>query len=90
MNKYKAKKFIDALEQKVNGRDDFKCPYCGSDEFESFDKYAAIPIEDNLNSVHLGATIPSGILVCKKCGHIDFFALGSLGLLEEGDVSNGD
>lgn len=90
MSKYNPKEFIGALDKKMNGRDVPNCPYCGGQKFTSTDKFATILIGDDTSSVSLGPSIPSGLLVCANCGHIEFFALGSLGLLKEkGDNSDG-
>ena len=89
MNKYNPNKFITAIQKKLNGRDVPNCPYCGGEKFTSTDKFATILIGDEINNLNLGPTIPSGMLVCENCGHIEFFALGSLGLLNmKGDEKN--
>ena len=81
MSKYNPDKFIHALGEKMNGREVPNCPYCGGQSFTSTGKFATILIGDDTNSINLGPSIPSGMLVCSNCGHIEFFALGSLGLL---------
>ena len=44
-----------------------------------------------LKGLDLGPSIPSGLIVCENCGHIELFALGSLGLLKKkGDNSDGE
>ena len=83
MNKYNPKEFVKVLEKRCNGRDIPNCPYCGGQNFTSTDKFATILIGDDLKSINLGPSIPSGMIVCANCGHIEFFALGSLGLLKE-------
>ena len=83
MSKYNPNKFIDALGKKMNGREVPNCPYCGGQQFTSTDKFATILIGDDTSSLSLGPSIPSGMVVCANCGHIEFFALGSLGLLEK-------
>lgn len=30
----------------------------------------------------VGPNIPAGVVVCENCGHMEFFAMGSLGLLK--------
>lgn len=85
MNKYNPQDFITKLEKKVNGRDIPTCPYCGGEKFTTTEKFATIIIGDDLENVTLGPTIPSGMLICENCGHVDFFALGSLGMLVKKD-----
>lgn len=81
MSKYDPKEFISALGKKMNGRNVPNCPYCGGQKFTSTDKFATILIGDEMSGINLGPNIPSGMIVCENCGHIEFFALGSLGLL---------
>lgn len=91
MSKYNPKEFIDALRKKVNGRDVPNCPYCGGDKFTTTDKFATLIIGNDVKSFELGPSIPSGMIICENCGHVEFFALGSLGLLKkEGESGNGN
>ena len=92
MKKYDPKEFIEAFGKHINGRDIPDCPYCGGQKFTSTDKFASIIIGDDTTSVNLGPSIPSGMLICSNCGHIEFFALGALGLLNnnENGGSNND
>lgn len=82
MGKYDPQKFMNALSKMVLNKD-LTCPYCGGKFFSTPEEYASILIGKDLSSIHLGSSIPSGVIVCQKCGHIDFFALGALGLLEK-------
>ncbi len=83
MSKYNSNEFIAALGKKTMGREIPNCPYCGGQKFTTTDKLASIIIGDDKKSLNLGPSIPSGMLICTNCGHIEFFALGSLGLLED-------
>ena len=85
MNKFNPKKFITQLGKKVNGRNIPNCPYCGGEKFTTTEKFATILIGEDLENLNLGPSIPSGMLICENCGHIEFFALGSLGMLEKKD-----
>lgn len=85
MNRYEPLKFISKLGEKVNGRSIPNCPYCGGEKFTSTEKFATILIGEDLENVSLGPSIPSGMLICENCGHMEFFALGSLGMLEKKD-----
>ena len=87
MNKYNPQDFISALEKKRGTNIYPTCPYCGGNHFTSTDKFASILIGDDLGSVNIGPSIPAGMVICEKCGHIEFFALGVLGLLNESDGS---
>ena len=50
--------------------------------------YAYIIIGKDLTGISLGPSIPSGVVVCTKCGHLEFFALGALGLLPKKEDSS--
>lgn len=81
MSKYNPNEFIVALTKKLKGKQVPTCSYCGGNKFTSTDKFATILIGDEVSGISLGPNIPSGMVVCENCGHIEFFALGSLGLL---------
>jgi len=89
MSKYNPNEFISALNGKIKGKKIANCPYCGGEKFTSTDKFATVIIGDNLGNMELGLSIPSGMLICESCGHMEFFALGSLGLLRKGEDENG-
>ena len=91
MGKYNSQDFIKAFTQKTGGGRIPQCPYCGATKFTTMDQYATILIGTELGNINLGPSVPSGMLICEKCGHIEFFALGVLGLLsDKGDAKNGD
>lgn len=82
MEKYDPEQFAKRLTERLKGKSDIlACPFCGGEHFTTTGQFASILIADNLTEVALGPSIPSGMLVCENCGHIEFFALGSLGLL---------
>ncbi len=83
MSKYEPKDFISALGKKIKGGNIPNCQYCGGRKFTSTDKFATILIGDELSGINLGPNIPSGMVICENCGHVEFFALGSLGLLNK-------
>ena len=87
MSTYNPEDFIKALALRMNNRGLPNCPYCGGQHFTTTDSLATIMInkEDGIN---LGPYIPSGMAICKKCGHIEFFALKVLGLMSEEDFEN--
>lgn len=85
MNSYNSDKFASALKSAMNGRVLPNCPYCGNNQFTTTDSMATILIGKNIKGINLGPSIPSGMVICTKCGHIEFFALGALGLFTEED-----
>ena len=87
MAKYDPNKFISAISKKMAGRVPV-CPYCGGQKFTTTGNVAAILIGDDTSNLNLGPHIPSGMLICENCGHIEFFALGSLGLMEKEKPNN--
>ena len=44
-----------------------------------------ILIAEDTKNINLGPNIPAGMVICEKCGHIEFFAMGPLGLLNTED-----
>ena len=87
MSKYNPNKFIAALGQKMNRHGFPSCPYCGGQKFTTTQNFATFLIAEDTQNINLGPNIPAGMVVCEKCGHIEFFAMGPLGLLntEEND-----
>lgn len=80
-NVYKAQEFRDAFVERI-GKNSFpRCPFCGGNQFEIFDKYSSLLVGETFAGLNLGPTVPTGIIVCRNCGHIEMFALGILGLL---------
>ena len=87
--KYNSQEFINVLNIR-KGERQAKCPFCGSKNFTATDSLAAIMISQDRDNLSLGPCIPSGMLICTNCGHIDFFSLGVLGLLKrDGKAQNG-
>lgn len=87
MARYNPNRFISAIQGKlINGRIP-QCPFCGGKKYTSTDSVAGILISNDTKNLNIGPNIPSGMLICENCGHIDFFALGVLGLMED---SNND
>lgn len=66
------------------------CPFCGGKEFTSMKEFASIIVNDSYEGIRIGTSVPAGIVICKKCGHIDLFALGVLGLLPKKDKEAGN
>ena len=86
MAKYKSQDFITAVTKKQLGT--FRCAFCGSTKFGTSGSVANILIGEDLDSINIGPRVPCGVIVCKNCGHIDFFALGVLGLLQKTETEN--
>lgn len=81
MNKYEPKEFIQKLSKRMPNNIP-ACPFCHGDQFTSTEDFASIIIGKDISTINLGPSIPAGMLICQTCGHIEFFALGALGLLK--------
>lgn len=88
---YDPNQFIDALTKTIGGEGKIpKCPICGGQSFTTTDNMASILIGNDMDSVSIGPTIPAGMAICNKCGHIDFYALGVLGLIKKEVPKDGE
>lgn len=68
------KSYVASLKKKTKTPN---CRFCGANSYYSIDSRITLFTED----VGLGGrrkVIPAGALICKQCGHIEFFALGIL------------
>jgi hypothetical protein len=81
-------KFDEETKQKIAKRIEEKgalkpCARCGQQKFSLLDGFASIPLSQEIsNNVIIGGpSVPCAVIVCANCGHIDFHALGALGLL---------
>lgn len=90
-NTYNADAFLSALMPRLVHGAFPPCPCCGGREFHSGPQYTPLLVSETIGRVQLTRSMPAGTVVCKKCGHIEFFALGALGLLpvkeDQEDVS---
>lgn len=61
------------------------CPRCGNKEFTVLDGYfsQSITTEIGAGVIIGGATVPTAVIACKRCGYLVQHALGILGLLPE-------
>ena len=83
MNKYDSQKFVRNFTEKIPQIP--SCPYCHGEQFTTIEQCASIIIGNDVGQLNLGAQVPAGMIICKGCGHIEFFALGSYGMLGESD-----
>lgn len=90
MNKFNQNEFANALLGKCTKNEIRQCPFCGGNDFTTTENFATIMIGDDLSNISIGPNIPSGMIICKNCGHIDFFALGALGLLHKTEDENAE
>lgn len=81
MTEEKKRQIVKALSQRVSS---IVCPICHQSKYSFVDGYTIDPVHDDYKAIQLGGKfIPSVMLVCKNCGHIDRFSLGVLGLMDK-------
>ncbi len=81
MKKYDSDLFYDQLVSRLQDNKFPPCRFCGCDKYATEVSYANILTDDRLGRASLDSSIPSGILICQNCGHMDFFVLGILDAL---------
>ena len=81
MSKYNSRMFVEKFNKKVSQIPE--CPYCHGTNFTTTEECAIILIGNDTKNLNLGPHIPAGMVICQNCGHIEFFALGTYGLLED-------
>ena len=84
-NNFDQKKFIEKLRVKFKNKIP-NCQFCGGNDFTVPTEISSVVLSKKINTMQLGLSMPAGMIVCTKCGHMSFFALGALGMLskEEG------
>ena len=85
--KYDSKEFIQKLRERTGGMRLPCCPYCKETDYTTPPEMATILITNSFSGLQLGPTIPCAMVICKKCGHIDYFAIGALGMLPNPDTN---
>lgn len=66
------------------------CPICHQSKYTLLDGYFVDVIQDKYQGMQLGGRLlPSVMLVCNNCGHLESFSLGALGLMESEDKKEG-
>lgn len=83
MKQYEPRAFIENLNSRIQKQHGLICPFCGGDRFTTTENMATILVGQDFGNINIGPTVPAGMVICEKCGHVDFFALGVLGLLEK-------
>ena len=84
-DKYNASTFITTLKERMQSRAMPKCPFCSGSNYTTPEQVGTIPVGRSFAGLSVGQTVPCAMIVCTKCGHVDYFALGMLGLLPSGD-----
>lgn len=87
--KYDATAFIAELNARMQSRSMPKCPFCGGSDYTTPEQVATIPVGHSFRGLSIGQTAPCAMVVCTKCGHVDYFALGMLGILPRTNKEGG-
>lgn len=77
---YNPNAFIEKLKSKINSKFPH-CPYCGCNIYTTPQELVTLPVGKQFRGMSLGQTAPCAMVVCTTCGHVDLFALGTLGLM---------
>ena len=81
MNEEMKIKIAKALSERI---DSLSCPICHQSKYTLLDGYIVNPLQSRIDNMQLGGRlIPSIMLVCNNCGHLDKFSLGVLGLMKD-------
>lgn len=80
MTEEKKRQVANALAMRTGN---IVCPICRQSKYTLLDGYFVDVIQDKYQGMQLGGRLlPSVILVCNNCGHLESFSLGVLGLLD--------
>ena len=80
MTEEKKRQIANALTMRVGN---IVCPICHQTKYTLLDGYFVDVIQDKYQGMQLGGRLlPSVMLVCNQCGHLENFSLGVLGLME--------
>lgn len=83
MDQARKSEIINELNKRVQG---FICPICHQAKYSFLEGYTVDPLQNDFKSLELGGNmIPSVMIVCNNCGHLDRFSLGVLGFLDKKD-----
>lgn len=85
MSNYDPNEFIKALGNVKNNQPAPNCRFCGGQKFTTTHNMTTLLVNGDFDSISLGTTVPAGMLICERCGHIEFFSLGVLGLIKKKD-----
>ena len=81
--KFDSQQALRILRERGIGR--YTCIVCSGREFELHNEVTTLNVTDDVSSIRLGTYIPAAALICKNCGNIQLFALGTLGMMNADD-----
>lgn len=88
--KFNPDEFITKISEKLVNHKMPACPCCGGEHFTTTENYIAHIASNDLANVNMNVHVPAGMIICENCGHIEFFALGALGLLNKKEGESND
>ena len=89
-NTYSPSQFKNALLKKLKNHIP-SCTICGHNQFTMTNDFVSHFCQNTYGTISIGKNVPTGFIICNNCGHIEFFSLGVLGLLnadDKGDCNN--
>ncbi len=75
------KRAIDALN--ARGVNTYRCSFCGNNSFAIQDAVSTVLLTSEIRTIELKNHLPCLVFICKKCGHLDFFSLLELGVIDK-------
>ena len=90
MKKFNTDDYINKLSKLLKNGNFPVCPYCGGNNFTTTQNFASIIASNDFDGINISTSIPCGMIICQKCGHIEFFALGALGLIPPKEVNENE
>ena len=80
MSEDKKKQIAKALTERIGT---IICPICHHSHYTLLDGYFTSSLQNGYKGIEIGGRmLPSVMIVCNHCGHLDNFSLGVLGLME--------
>lgn len=88
MSEDEKKQIAKALTEKIGA---IVCPICHHSQYTLLDGYFVSSLQNGYKGIEIGGRVlPSVMIVCNHCGHLDGFSLGVLGLMENDNVGTNE
>jgi ribosomal protein L37E len=81
VREYSPEDFIRELGGRLSNHAMPSCRFCGSLSFTVLPTFTNLAQQKETRGIVIGQSVPAATVVCTKCGHVELFALGMLGLL---------
>jgi predicted nucleic-acid-binding Zn-ribbon protein len=82
LDQQKKEEIVKKLQEKGAVK---SCSRCGHPKFSLLDGFISFPMSQEIsnNLIVGGPSVPCAVVACDNCGHLEFHALGAIGLLNE-------